>query len=316
MAMGWLYFAGKVGWRYDNGEEYADSLASAIFHWDDVHSQNCSDIASDSTDRKGAIHSIVCYQISPWFDLTYSNANLPYRTSDVPRYSKDYDLEKVWSDLKRIRHSKIPDVRNFEDSFGGYCDFDKALSAAKSSSSTLRNPWRAGGCVARSPSLRGTTNRDGEVTLTWRHPAYDGGSPVTGYRIEWRNANEEFDGSRSEELTGTSTGSRPITGLEEGWVARVAAMNENGQGEVALLDSAADVTLYSLSLDPTTLDPGFSSDVISYLAQVPNSTTRVTVRATPASDGATISLLDAKRQRESGRRRERRWPSVRLGRGG
>ena len=293
MAMGWLYFAGKVGWRYDNGEEYADSLASAIFHWDDVHSQNCSDIASDSTDRKGAIHSIVCYQISPWFDLTYSNANLPYRTSDVPRYSKDYDLEKVWSDLKRIRHSKIPDVRNFEDSFGGYCDFDKALSAAKSSSSTLRNPWRAGGCVARSPSLRGTTNRDGEVTLTWRHPAYDGGSPVTGYRIEWRNANEEFDGSRSEELTGTSTGSRPITGLEEGWVARVAAMNENGQGEVALLDSAADVTLYSLSLDPTTLDPGFSSDVISYLAQVPNSTTRVTVRATPASDGATISLLDA-----------------------
>ena len=202
-------------------------------------------------------------------------------------------MEKVWSDLKRIRHSKIPDVRNFEDSFGGYCDFDKALSAAKSSSSTLRNPWRAGGCVARSPSLRGTTNRDGEVTLTWRHPAYDGGSPVTGYRIEWRNANEEFDGSRSEELTGTSTGSRPITGLEEGWVARVAAMNENGQGEVALLDSAADVTLYSLSLDPTTLDPGFSSDVISYLAQVPNSTTRVTVRATPASDGATISLLDA-----------------------
>ena len=72
------------------------------------------------------------------------------------------------------------------------------------------------------------------VVLTWRPPTDDGGSPVTGYRAEyrfeggfkweWANEGEKVDGRKYT-----------VTGLKEGTVYefRVAAENKAGIGQFA-----------------------------------------------------------------------------------
>ena len=289
VGMGWLYYAWKVGWRHDNGEDYVGNLEGPISRKTDRHAQNCSAITSGSTGNNGSAHSIICRRILPWFDLTYSARNLPYSTSDDPKYEKDYDLEEVWADIKRIKHSKGIDFLRWRTSFGGYCDRAKALRSIASSSSTLRNPWRAGGCVPQAPPLKGSTADNGNVTLSWSAPPYDGGSPVTGYRVEWRDSTEEYVDARSRDISASAARSLVVSGLELGWVARIAAKNENGQGEFTVLDSAADATLYSLTISPGTLEPGFTRDVTSYSVSVKNSTERTTLQA--VSSGTTTATI-------------------------
>ena len=289
VGMGWLYFAWKAKWRHDNGEYYVGNLAGPIIGKTDRHAQNCSAITSGSTGINGSVHSIICRRILPWFDLTYSARNLPYSTSDDPKYEKDYDLEEVWADIKRIKHSKGIDFSRWRKSFGGYCDNSKALRSIASSSSTLRNPWRAGGCVPQAPPLKGSTADNGNVTLSWSAPPYDGGSPVTGYRVEWRDSTEEYVDARSRDISASAARSLVVSGLEQGWVARIAAKNENGQGEFTVLDSAADATLYSLTISPGTLEPGFTRDVTSYSVSVKNSTERTTLQA--VSSGTTTATI-------------------------
>ena len=291
VGMGWLYYAWKVGWRHDNGEDYVGNLEGPIFRKTDRHAQNCSAITSGSTGNNGSAHSIICRRILPWFDLTYSARNLPYSTSDDPKYEKDYDLEEVWADIKRIKHSKGIDFSRWRASFGGYCDRAKALRSIASSSSTLRNPWRAGGCVPQAPPLKGFTADNGNVTLSWSPPTYDGGSPVTGYRVEWRDSMEEYIDARSRDISASAARSLVVSGLELGWVARIAAKNENGQGEFTVLDSAADATLYSLTISPGTLEPGFTRDVTSYSVSVKNSTDRTILQAV-SSGTATATILN------------------------
>ena len=289
VGMGWLYFAWKAKWRHDNGERFVDTLGTPIFDETNRNAQTCSAITSASTGESGTVHSIICRRIPPWFDLTYSARNLPYSTSDNPKYEKDYDLEEVWADIKRIKHSKGIDFSRWDKSFGGYCDRSKALRSIASSSSTLRNPWRAGGCVPQAPPLKGSTADNGNVTLSWSAPLYDGGSPVTGYRVEWRDSTEENVDARSRDISASAARSLVVSGLEQGWVARIAAKNENGQGEFTVLDSAADATLYSLTISPGTLEPGFTRDVTSYSVSVKNSTERTTLQA--VSSGTTTATI-------------------------
>ena len=70
------------------------------------------------------------------------------------------------------------------------------------------------------------------AVLSWRPPSDDGGSPVTGYRIEHRKVKGyswEYS-SQGESITGTSY---TVTGLKTGagYNFRVAAINKAGNLE-------------------------------------------------------------------------------------
>ena len=75
----------------------------------------------------------------------------------------------------------------------------------------------------------------GTVTLTWRAPAFDGGSPVTSYRVRYRQVGT----AGYVRVKPNATESRVrITGLTPGaryWV-RVAARNEVGYGPGTRID--------------------------------------------------------------------------------
>ena len=73
------------------------------------------------------------------------------------------------------------------------------------------------------------------LDLSWEAPASDGGSPVTGYKVQWKQANGNWDTAEDvSEETGTGT-TYTINGLTEGveYTVRVVAVNDVGDGAPA-----------------------------------------------------------------------------------
>ena len=69
-----------------------------------------------------------------------------------------------------------------------------------------------------------------ELDASWQPPASDGGSDITGYKVQWKEAAGSWDTDVSEsEVTGTTY---TITGLTGGveYAARVVATNDLGDG--------------------------------------------------------------------------------------
>ena len=94
-------------------------------------------------------------------------------------------------------------------------------------------------------SLHGT----GELDLSWEAPISDlageiggegthgdGGSPITGYKVQWKSGSEDYDGSagstRQAEITDPASRTHTITGLTDGveYAVRVIAVNDVGDG--------------------------------------------------------------------------------------
>ena len=74
------------------------------------------------------------------------------------------------------------------------------------------------------------------LDLYWEAPGSDGGSPITGYRVQWKEASGSWDtpGDVSEEaVTGTS---HTLTGLTGGveYAVRVIAINDVGDGPASV----------------------------------------------------------------------------------
>ena len=143
----------------------------------------------------------------------------------------------------------------------------------------------------------------GDVTLSWDAPAWDlageiggeqtwgdGGSPITGYVVQWKEASVSWDTEADvSEATVTGT-SHTVEGLTVGtdYTTRVIAINAVGRGipsdeKTVTVTRAAppstDATLSALTLSG--IDFGtFASGTTSYTAQVANSVSQATVTPT------------------------------------
>ena len=75
---------------------------------------------------------------------------------------------------------------------------------------------------------------DGQVSIIWQEPLDDGGSALTGYKVQWKSGAQSFGGDPSrEDITGvTPPRSYVITGLTNGteYTVRVIAVNAVGDG--------------------------------------------------------------------------------------
>ena len=88
------------------------------------------------------------------------------------------------------------------------------------------------------PTGVGITDRgDGELTVEWDAPTDDGGSSVTGYKVQWKSGTQSFGSSRQATAGATAT-SHKITGLTNGTVytVRVKAVNAVGDSAPSLTD--------------------------------------------------------------------------------
>ena len=178
-----------------------------------------------------------------WFAATYHGAN------------GEPDLERLWADVKGISASKSRAATVFQlrNEFGGYCDRRKATDSAFENGVT-RNPWRDGGCVPAAPrDVAATAVGGGKLTVSWDPPDDDGGSPIEGYKVQWKSGTEAYDSSRQAEVTDLERLSHTIDSLTSGvdHSVRVVAYNHNGGGadsvETTATAGAQDMTAPQLS---------------------------------------------------------------------
>ena len=82
-------------------------------------------------------------------------------------------------------------------------------------------------------------DRERELTVSWSAPESDGGSEVTGYRVQWKSGTEAYDGSqtsaRQAVLSEPAILTHTIAGIANGtaYTVRVLAVNAAGAGAAA-----------------------------------------------------------------------------------
>ncbi len=121
------------------------------------------------------------------------------------------------------------------NSFGGYCDSRKAKQEAFGSGDTI-NPWKDGGCVPEAPeSVSATAAGNGKLTVSWQDVDNDGGSPIKGYKVQWKSGTQSYSSSRRATVTDLTDLQHTISGLTGGLshTIRVVAYNHNGNGAAA-----------------------------------------------------------------------------------
>ena len=99
------------------------------------------------------------------------------------------------------------------------------------------------------PRAVGAFSVDGGLLVDWDVP-WDGGSPITGYRVQWKGSSEEYNDSDRLVTVGASTLSHEITGLTNGseYTVRVGAVNANGTSRISQTPACPAGT------DPATCD--------------------------------------------------------------
>ena len=85
-------------------------------------------------------------------------------------------------------------------------------------------------------SLNVSPDDTGTLDVSWEAPASNGGSAITGYKVQWKSGSEDYDGSagstRQAEITDPASRTHTITGLTDGveYAVRVIAVNDVGEG--------------------------------------------------------------------------------------
>ncbi len=197
------------------------------------HSNLCRDAWTETA--LAVVTSALAGETPDWFSTRYGAA--------------DPDLELLWADITDLPEQVFQAgiIRQLQGMFGGYCDV-RTTSAGAFASGNVRNPWRDGGCVPAAPSSLGATSTgNGSLALSWREPQNDGGSPIQGYKVQWKSGSQEYDSSREVVITSTSDTHDMLTGLTNGqsYDVKVLAYNQHGDG--ASLETTTTPTLS----DPT-----------------------------------------------------------------
>ncbi len=88
---------------------------------------------------------------------------------------------------------------------------------------------------AQVPGAPGTPDvspqESGSLAVSWTRPASDGGSAVTGYRVQWKEAADSWDTAADVSEAAATGTSHTITGLTDGteYSVRVLAINDVGE---------------------------------------------------------------------------------------
>ena len=79
----------------------------------------------------------------------------------------------------------------------------------------------------------------GQLAVSWEAPAFDGGSDITGYTIQWKEATGGWDSSTDVSTATTTANSYTISGLSQGteYTVRVTATNLVGDGRASAEES-------------------------------------------------------------------------------
>ena len=95
-----------------------------------------------------------------------------------------------------------------------------------------------------------TTEGNGELTVGWTAPTENGGSAITGYKVQWKSGTQSFGSSRQHTTADGAATSYTIPSLTNGtlYTVRVLAVNSVGDSAASNTDTGTPST--------TPSDPG------------------------------------------------------------
>ena len=105
------------------------------------------------------------------------------------------------------------------------------------------------------PHLNVSPHDNGALAVSWEAPARDGGSEITGYRVQWKEAAGSWDTPADVSETTVTGTTHTITGLTDGvhYTIRVIAVNDLGDSDPSL-----EATVTPRETDP----PGLSTATV------------------------------------------------------
>ena len=113
-----------------------------------------------------------------------------------------------------------------------------------------------------------SVHESGSLAVSWTAPASDGGSAVTGYKVQWKEAVDDWDAPADVTEAAVTGTNHTITGLTDGaeYSVRVLAINDNGES-IPSADGngtpreTVPPELSEASVDGATLTLAFSEDL-------------------------------------------------------
>ena len=188
----------------------------------------------------------------------------------------DSDIQEATSNSYTLVSGDVDKTIKVKVSFTDDAENEETLTSAATAAVAAAVPGAPG-------DLTVSVNDTGKLDLSWDAPEDDGGSAVTGYRVQWKESSDSWDTPANVSETTVTGTSHTVSGLTDGaeYTFRVVAVNSAGDGTAAAEESgtprettAPSVT--SASVDGTTLTVTFSEDLTE--SPVPATTTfKVTV---------------------------------------
>ena len=138
---------------------------------------------------------------------------------------RDTDLDSATGSTYELSRDNVGKAIKVRVTFTDDADNQETLTSAATDAVAATKPGVPG-------HLNVSAHDTGALDVYWEAPASDGGSDVTGYRVQWKKTAGSWD-TAADVAEATVTGTtHTITGLSDGveYSVRVMAMNDVGEG--------------------------------------------------------------------------------------
>ena len=165
--------------------------------------------------------------------VTVSIANSDGTSLEVYMRYRTTTPEGAWSDTQdESTDTASVDFTLTELDANTEYEVQASLDSAFPEDATVSATFTTASTVPGAPQTVSVTEGRGELMVTWEAPEDDGGSPITGYAVQWKSGDEEFDSSREAQVD-SETLTYTIADLsnEVEYTVQVLAVNDNGQSE-------------------------------------------------------------------------------------
>ena len=189
----------------------------------------------------GTVTSGSITRTSAVITVTIANPDTNSQTVNL-QYKRNADT--AWTDVSPKSTVSNPVTFNLS-SLTGNTDYDVRASLDSAFASGVVTATFKTSPTAPAPptGVDITTEGNGELTVGWTAPTENGGSAITGYKVQWKLGTQSF-GLARQQTAGASATSHKITGLTNGtlYTVRVLAVNSAGDSDASNTDTGTPST--------------------------------------------------------------------------
>ena len=190
----------------------------------------------------GTVTSGMITQTSAVITVTISNPDTNTQTVNL-QYKRNADT--AWTDISP--KSTVSAAVTFTlSSLTGNTDYDLRASLDSTFASGVVTATFKTSPVKPAPptGVAITTEGNGELTVGWTAPTENGGSDITGYKVQWKSGAQSFGSSRQHTTADGAATSYTIPSLTNGteYTVRVLAVNAVGDSAASNTDTGTPST--------------------------------------------------------------------------